>query len=386
MSTDVYLRANSREKKTWTPFIYSFPFNADQTTERIVIYGLYSNSSLNQNKYLIEIESADLLNMLTDYNSKIADLTMQEQVVVSEIVSKRYLAGIDKLIHDEKMITEGQKISAQDAEWMAKIAALAADRAALDTMAAKVTAETVKTTAKITELEAYIATEGYQLNAVDIEIAEKEIQSSKVTIEILNAANATLKIQADTVAMATELIDVDYKIARTKIEIAGIDREIAKIDLLDNDLQIEKAQTNKLELEKPIYTSRANLAVAKRDAVQGDIGYYDTTLQTREATLKTNKKDLIDLEHTVSDNELGRKEDLQDLERTNKLAISGLKVGYATTDDLAQVAIDTAHVLSIGGRCADVTVRVNAAIQAAKDLANASIASTLIHTIGKKPT
>lgn len=387
MSTDAYLRANSRENKMFTPFVYSFPFNADQVTERGIIYGLYSNSSLNQNTYLVEIETIELINLLTDYNSKIAELTMKEQIVVADIVSKRYLAGIDKLIHDEKMATKSEEINAQDAEWTAKIAALAADQAALTTMSAKVVAETEKMTAKIAELESYIETEGYQLSIVDIEITEREIQSSKVTIEILNAANATLKIQADIVAMATELLDVDLRVARIKLDSAGTEREIAKIDLLDNDLKIAQAETEKLSLEEPMYTSRAALAAAKKTAMDGEVDYYDTTLQTREATLLTNKKDLIDLDHTVQDDELGRKEELQNLERDNKLAISGLKIDYATTDDTAQIAIDLEHITNIGQRRTDVTTRVNAAIQAAKDLAKANIATTLIHTIGKvKPT
>ena len=123
MSLDAYNRNTQRESLTWRPFAFSFPFNSNQTTDRIIIYGLYSNSYLNQQQYLVAVEAVELTNLLNDYNIKIAGLTTDQQVVVADIVSKRYLAGIDKLIHDQKMVTKQSEIDAENLIWDAKIAA-----------------------------------------------------------------------------------------------------------------------------------------------------------------------------------------------------------------------------------------------------------------------
>ena len=135
MSDDAYARSTAREARVWTPFSYSFPFTDEQTSDRITIFGLYANSYLNGHKYLQELEAEDLANLLADYNSNLADLTAQQQLVVADIVSKQYLASIDKIIHDGKMDLEQAKIDSDSDIMDARIAALSADRAALDTMA-----------------------------------------------------------------------------------------------------------------------------------------------------------------------------------------------------------------------------------------------------------
>ena len=159
MTIEARLRTTVRESKIWVPFLYSYPFDVSQGLERVTIYGLYAGSYLNLHDYLTEIETVELANMLTDYNEKIAELTTDEQILVATIVSKRYVAGIDKLIHDDKLVTKLADNTAKDAVWTAKIEALSVDRAVLDTLVEKVATETIKTAAKISELEAYIEIE-----------------------------------------------------------------------------------------------------------------------------------------------------------------------------------------------------------------------------------
>jgi len=189
---------------------------------------------------------------LSDYSSKIAELSAQEQIVVADIVSKRYLAGIDKLIHDQKMATKQAEIDSDSAIMDARIDALDADRAALTTLAAKVASETTKTTARITELQAYIQQEGINLNLADIEVAEKAIASARLDNQKLDVANEILRIQIETVAAAQELVDIDLRISRAKVDIADTNRSIAKIGLLADDLTIEQARTTIEESGIPI--------------------------------------------------------------------------------------------------------------------------------------
>jgi hypothetical protein len=383
MSNEAYNRSISRESKVWVPFSLTFPFSSDQTGDRVIIFGLYANSYLNNHKYLIEVEATDLLNLLTDYNSKISDLTTQEQIVIATIVSKRYLAGIEKQIHDEKMITESQKITADDLMWDAKIAALAADTAAIDTMIAKVNSETQKTAARISELEAYIEIESYNLSNVDIEIAEKELQSSKVDLEVLNAANSVLKIQADTVAKATELIDIDLRIAGIKREIASTERNIAEIDLLADDLIIARAKTVMDQAELPVFSARKDLAAVKSGAMDDEIAYVEGELTYRETESHRQKRELVDYRYATKTEELVRSHEKNIANLDQQLDLSNLDVTFANSDVNEQASIDQDKINELGGRLINARNKVNSAIAIATTMAGANIVSTLTHTIGK---
>jgi hypothetical protein len=383
MSTEAYLRSLVRENKVWTPFSYSFPFSSSQTNERITIYGLYADSYLNSQSYLIEVEAADLLNMLNNYNSKISDLDMQEQNILADIVAKRYLAGIDKLIHDEKMITESQKINAEDAAWTAKIAALATDQAALVTLAARVTSETAKINARITELQAMIETEGYVRSEVDIEIVNKEIQLAKTDVAILDAANAILKIQLEIVNKGMELVDIDLQKVRTLNEIQSIRRSIARTGLLESELEVEQAQTIAATAEKELFISRTTLAEKKVEAAEKEVDLY-VSLVEHETEIGVKKLDERDADQTRKLTSISDKED-------NALFNTSLKKDAADFDQTtiinertAQESLDQDKIEINAAQVSAKRTISSAIISAATILAEANIVTTLEHTIQKK--
>lgn len=384
MSLEAYARSQARENKVWNPFVYSFSFDDRQTEDRVILYGLYSGSYLNYHTYLTDVESSDLANLLTDYNTKIADLTNQEAMIVADIVSKRYLAGIDKLIHDQKLVTKAAEIQADDELWDAKTAALEADQAALLTMAAKVAAETEKAQARITELTAYIQTEAYALSAVDLDIAEKQIQSLRVDIEILNTDNEILKIQIDTVNAANKIIDVDLQIANTKIDIANKSAAIAKIDLLESELEIEKARTTIVEGEESIALDRVGLAEAKSAGMDDELEYYTSTLIEEALTDHQNKLDLMNLKQNIRLADIDQRQELKEWDLDEKVDNSNLSLAFATKDSTEQVALDATKLSAINAKTDNAISRILNAVQVARTLAEAKVTTTLTHTIGKQ--
>ncbi len=381
MSVEAYQRAVARENKVWSPFVYSFPFNDGQSADRITIYGLYSGSYLNQHDYLQEVETVDLINLLNDYNEKIAELTSQEQVIVADIVSKRYLASIDKLIHDQKMVTKAIEIQTEDDTWTVKIAALASDQAALDTLSTRVISETEKTSARIAELESYIGVEAYNLSEVDIQIAEKAIESAKVDIEKLDASNAILRIQIDTVNAAMQLIDVDLQSARTKVDIANIDRDIVKIGLRVNDLTIEQAQTKIEEAQLPIAEARVTLAEAKSLETNKELDYYENVLPNQATTDFNNKMGLQDVRQLVRENELKQHKEEKELELSNRLALENQDITFANEDSTEQSILDAQRTSVMSHRTTLAWDKINAAIAVEETLAAANITTQLTHTI-----
>ena len=384
MSDEARARHTAREARIWRPFTYSFPFTSTETEERVVIFGLYANAYLNGQSYLKQIEDAELENLLTDYNTRIAGLTVQGQIVVADIVSKRYLAGIDKLIHDQKMETGREKIATDSAIADAKYAALESDRAALETMAAKVAAEIQKNNARITELEAQISIEGINYTLVEQDIAEKELQSLRIDNRKLDVANEIIRIQIQTVRTATELLDIDVQKARTAINIADTERAIAKIGLLADDLIIEKAQTAIIESEIPVSKARVTLAQAKYDDADAELTYIQTTLMENEDTIRRNKEDLLTLRANTKEYALDRSKSEKLLINENRRDLSDLEKDLATDDKINQADIDTNITIpKIAAGAVNDWSRANAAIEVAEKVAKAEIATKLAHVIQK---
>ena len=412
MSDEARARHTTREARIWKPFSYSFPFTSTETEERIVIFGLYANAYLNGQSYLKQIEAAELENLLTDYNTRIAGLTVQGQIVVADIVSKRYLAGIDKLIHDQKMETGREKIATDsaiaDAKYAAlesdraaletarekiatasaiadaKYAALESDRAALETMAAKVAAEIQKNNARITELEAQISIEGINYTLVEQDIAEKELQSLRMDNRKLDVANEIIRIQTQTVLTATELLDIEVQKARTEINIADTERAIAKMGLLADDLTIEKAQTAIIESEIPVSKARVALAQAKYDDADAELTYIQTTLMENEDTIRQNKEDLLTLRANIKEYALDRSESEKLFANENRRDLSDLEKGLATDDKINQADIDrNITIPKIAAGAANDWLRASAAIAVAEKVAKAEIATQLTHVIQK---
>lgn len=383
MSTEAKDRSTVRNNEIWVPFAHSYPSDAAQMIERGVIYGLFSYLYLNQTQYLDSIELTDLTNMLTNYNNKIADLTTQEQVLVANIVSKRYLAGIDKFIHDQKMATKSAAISADDAMWTAKIAALASDREVLDTLAMRVVTETVKTNARISELQAYISMESVNLSEVDVQVAEKEIQSAKLEVSKLDAENEILRIQTNTVGAATKLVDVDLQIARTRVDLAQTDSNMAKIGLLDSELSIEQSRTTVSEAEASIAASRVDLAENKAEDATESLDYHRTTLIEQTETELTNKIALMNTNQDGKENLLDQRTIERTLQLDTKTEDAALDVHMSDNDTTSQESIDAYHLSVLGNRVWNRHNEIEAAVAATEKLLAATITTNLTHTIKK---
>lgn len=380
MSIDAYNRATNRENKLWTPFIYSFPFSTEQTTERVIIYGLYSNA--NGIGYLAQIEASELANMLANYNSKMLELTTAQQIAVAEITSKRYLAGIDKLIHDAKMETKSQAIAADDEMWTAKIAALDADRAALTTLAARVTSETTKISARITELEAYIAIEGIHLSEVEIEVLNKEIQLAKIDLEMLGTANEILRLQLEVIKKGMELVEVDLQVARTNNSIEGVKRQIARTDLLESELTVEQAHTDVAEAEKDLYAARTELARQKLEAAEKEVTLYDS-LVSHETEIGAKKIESMEAEQARRLAAIADRQSAALYSDEAKKSAADFDATTATNSKTTQINIDKDTITSDSNRVAAHRLVDAADIEAAETLARANIATTIEHLIQK---
>ena len=386
MSIEAYGRAMVRELTLWDPFNYSFPFDVNQLSDRAIVYGLYADAYINGHEYLTEVEAVELANLLNDYNAKLAELTTQQQVVLKDIVSKRYLAGVDKVIHDQKMDVKKAGIDADSAMWDAKTAALATDQAVLATLDAKLATEIIKTGAKVTELQAYLGIESYNLSEVDVQIAEKEIQSAEVDIKKLNTANEILKIQIDIVNAAIQLTNVDVEIARTKASVAGINRDIAKIGLLDSDLLVAKAQTTIADSELSVAAERVVLANARSAELDKELNYEQTVLPTQAGQEFSTKSTMMDLKDTMRIAALTQSQQSREFTIDARTKESALGVSFTDLEEAEQVLLDSLKVDLMYWEINELLLKFQGAVADALSLAAAKISTTLTHTIKKATT
>jgi chromosome segregation ATPase len=466
MSDEAFARYNTREIGIWTPFIHSYPCEESQTVERAEIFGLYSHSYLNSYEYLNEMEKEDLANLLADYTSKMAGLTAQEQMVIADIAGKRYLSTLEKAIFDDKMLTKQAKNEYDAAMMDAKMAALAADRAALATMAEKLQTEILKTSAKVSELRAQLGIEevnyagvvvdiaekqiqsartdikqletsnqiqsiqtniikaNAELEKADVEIAEKEVQSGKMDLEKINVANDTLnvqnrivkaqtdlakmdielaekqldsaemdlkilqaqngvlQIQANIVKAGAELADIQVQIARTKAQIASTEVDKSKQLTLPSELTLAQAQTTQERAETTLAAARITFAQAQTGLLNAEIGYV-AQLIANEATLFGSKSQLLQVKQMSRMGALSNKLAEESMNSNNKVLLASQEATLAATAAGQQAQIDGIVADGYATRGSIAWDKANALVAAAIEMAKVTIATKLVHRIGK---
>ena len=382
MSDEARARAAAREFRIWSPFQYAAVFDSTQEEERTMLFGMYAGAYLNRHNYMEAIEAVELANLLADYNAKIAALTNDEAILVASIVAKRYVANIDKLIHDEKMLVFQGKIDDENALWDARIAALATDEAALATIMTRYEVETLKTAARISELQAQIATEEINEDLVEVEVAKKEIQLEEVNLRILNVASEVLRLQLRIVQTGLELVEVDYKKAQLRRETAQVEMQIAKTSLLESELATVTARAAGEAAELTVAQSAVDIINARIENVAKEVIHYET-LGDHEVSMLAARLNLMTVDTNARIERLNNFVD-------RKVADANLKIATAKQlEDVADLEAGlrkavTNNQLDIDDEREDISDDLkNAAIDAATTLASATVTSTLSHSISQ---
>jgi len=380
MTTQAFQRAQAREQKIWPAFIYSAAFNAAQKTERTLLYGLYSGAFLNMHNYLTDIEATSLENLLDDYNSKLAGLDIQGTLLLNSIAAKRYLAGIDALLNDQKLATRELKRQTEEAEWDARMAALETDRAALATLATKLSTAQKQTEAKITELQTRIAIEGMNLSLAEIEATEKEIQLAEMDLKVLRSAIEIAKIQMAVVQEGLELVEIELRKQRLKLDIADVQNRIARTTAMEAELDVAEARVSVSMTELEAMEAELAALEARGAIIDAEIA-RQATLQDHLADMGNLKQDMIALEMDNRVRRLENQEAKNELDNENRMALSELSLEHARTAQTIKEA-ETYDEWSVLFARLDAMKRImEANIDAATTRQQTSIVTELTHAI-----
>lgn len=382
MSTDAYLRVANRERIIWPQFLYGAVFIADRSVERTVVFGLYAGAYNNRNNYLLDFETFELQRLLDDYNTKMAGLSTDEQILVNQIATKRYLADLEKAMHDDKMTTLENKINKDDDEMDAKFDALDADRAELETLSARVTMETNVTEAKIHTLEAQIKEEEVNYAFADAEVHRKEIQVEETNLKTLQVMNDILRIQIAINATALELVEVDQRKAEIQLRTENAASDVRNTGILENDLAIttghKSMEDNALESD----TVELSTLDTKKSEVGAEISHADNTVDFENSDA-ANKLDLLAARHDNQMKALDRRADANSVEISYRDQNGELLVYAANADKDVRLVTDEGHDQVTLAQNTAAYNNYLAAVEAATTLAKSKVVSTLTHSIGK---
>lgn len=315
MTDVIYERGVAREAAIWGVFQYNGPFSSEQSDNRTTIFGLYANTYLHGHNYLSEIEAEDLQKLVDAYNANIAKLTNDEAMLVLEIAAKRYEETIKNQIHADQMETYQDKIDALNDEYDAKLAALDADQAAINTMIKRISIQQQKMNQRVRELEIQEQTEEANQSMADLEVTREELRSARADLELIESGLRALDIQlaitntridySNTELQITEAEneeeEIDLRTTETGIQEAGVDVDITNqgVALSRAASEGERIKTDTRGVEVRTADTKYKIAKTEAEETQYDLDLAKIEVDELELDYVDTEKKLIDADLTV---------------------------------------------------------------------------------------
>jgi len=381
MAQLIYDRGMVREQTIWPSFLYGMP-NTDIETTKISVFGLYANTYLLGHNYLEDIESEELQRLLDIYNSNVSELDADDQNLVLEIASKRYIKAIEIQIKNNILATKTQQLSADEQEYDAKLAALEADREALITKQTQVTLAIDRAELRNKELRAQIQLEELAQDYIDIDIAQKQLEKSKVDLQVLRTAYEGLEIQLRILEVALEFAMVDANIAQLDADKDSINARVASLNLEVDRVSIaQKEYTAKKYEVDNMPSKQLELQVAKDLHITTETA-NSAALETQEEVLQTAKKadQIARLGVTIADFDGRIAEKVLEETQSIQLDTAAVQNAAAISDNRKILAENETDITDERADAAE--TNADAAISAAETMATANITSTLTHELG----
>lgn len=378
MSQEIYSRAMIREQSIWPSFLYGMPGNESTKT---VIFGLYANTYLLGHNYLEDIEEEELQRLIDVYDSNMAELNMDEQSLVLEIASIKYIKAIEIQIKNNVLVTKTQQLNADEQEYEAKLAALEVDRDALKTKQAQVTLAIDRAVLKNKILVSKINLEELAQQYVNVEIAQKELEVGRAGLKLLRAELRGIEIQLDIANVSLQIADAEASKSGIDVDIANYKARTAMTDLVSERLEVAMAEASATAKEVTLGTLRKTL-VDQRGANITNETFDINGLVAQESVLKTAQIGEDTARHQAIEQGYSDAESLSGLRASIAGTKSSSDIIIGSKRRASQIVIAGDHASVPSRRAAAASTTATAAINAAKTLATADIVTSLTHEIG----
>lgn len=372
--------------------------------EREIIFGLYAGAYLHGYNYLSDITAEDLAQAVAKFDSAVAEMSAEEARVLVEIAAKRYIQNQELAVRDAAILNKRAKLANQTEEMDAKVAALEADRAAIDTQMARLNVAREKIVVEVDDLNTKIAEQSVDSAMTDAEIARQELAARKAALDLVEVGIRALEIQASIADAAYRLAEVGVRKADAQADVANLNLEEQEVDIRKSDIEADTAQlraraATETLVESDLKVEQAQLFAlreevntigpAKRDIIQRKIEMNQSEKEavidlkdaandeaTAEAIAQEARNDLIEAQHRNRADLYYRKKIASDREKTLELTsvIPGEKEIIEKQSEAGD-ALDDARVYANDRRN-------DGAYQAAGKIMEANIVNTLTHQIG----
>jgi hypothetical protein len=378
MGEAVYNRAMVREKTIWPSFLYGMPGIESTKT---MIFGLYANTYLLGHNYLEDIEDEELQRLIDVYDSNMAELSMEEQGLVLEIASKKYVKTIEIQIKNNALVTKGQQLNADEQEYEAKLAALEVDRDALETKQAQITLAIDRAENKNKILVSKINLEGLAQQYVDVEIAQKELEAGKAVLKLLYAELRGTEIQLDIANVSLQISEAEASKSGIDVDIANYKARTAITNLVSDRLSVATAEASAVAKEVTLYSQRRSLVDARGTVVSNETSDINS-LTGLESSLEAAQKSEQTARHQAITQGYTDSTILSTGRTTIAASKSSSDIAIGTERMASQITIGTTRATMPPTRCRAASTTATAAIDAAEILATADITTSLTHEIG----
>ena len=384
MSIDAFNRAMVREL-TLRPFTSNNLFlNADDRAERAIILGLYAGVYKHGHNYLAVIEAEQLQAVIDEFTQNMAQLSNESAKLVLEMAAKRYLASIDQQIFDEKILTKQGSLDAENQKWDSRIAALSADREALETLRQRTVLSEAQAVNRVNEISAQVLNEQYTQSELDNEELKQRLEVSKAELRILQSANRGLEIQAQINDAAFQLFAVDADIAGLNAQVAGTLADIARNQRVEEELTIERQKNSNLEYEIAEETQAKLAGILSHERLIQDEIDSVADFERQEALEQAEKLNGLNVDHTSKQKSIELSQE-ESLFRSNmRVRAHANDVAFVTQNKLTAEKKDADETILIKNRIWAKDKVVDASIEAAQFIAEANITTSLLHKIGSE--
>lgn len=327
--TDIIDRVRNREGRMWKPFQHHF-IGAMATEHRVIVFGLYANGYKHGRAYLVEISEEKLAQIVSQYESNMAQLDAEEQKAILDMATQRYLDALDQQIHDGQMETKQSEIDATDKEFDAKFEALEQDRLAIETLQEKLTQAIAKAAADIQVLEAKIAEAELARQYVEVDILQKQLDVAKANLRTLEAGNKALALQLDIANAA--VIEADLRLERQKTQQALdlVPGELTEMVAQETNLTADRlrTQTGQSLIDSEIAELQVKVFKTRLDAINREI---DTALLDVDIAKAQLDIAIVDVEISETESQTARQEARQ-VEIETDIAMVDVQVAQMQLD------------------------------------------------------
>lgn len=296
MSNEIYDRAMVREQKIWPSFLYSLH---DVEATKLLVFGLYANTYVLGHNYLKDISSEELQRLVDTYETNMAELDADDQVLVLQLVAERYAKTIEIQIKNNALATKRQKVSAVESELVAKIEALNVDLEALDTKRSQIDIETDKATLKNKDLVARIESEKLAQNYVDTEISQKQLEAARAELKVLTTALKGLEIQTEIAETSLRIVEIEATKTQYIADLASINVQIATAEASKSEyaavISEINTQISTLEISKLQYG--ADVTEIEAEIAKLELSKEDMTSELADIGLRIDETELLRIQY-----------------------------------------------------------------------------------------